>query len=320
VSISVHPAARRFAVLAGGVGGARFTHGLVHLVPPREVTVIGNVGDDFEPYGLHVSPDLDTVLYTLAGMIDDDRGWGVRGDSPRALEQARMLGDDAWFWLGDLDLGLHLARAARLRRGERLSEAMAALCLAAGVETAIVPVTDDRLRTILDTPDGALEFQEYYVHRQHRDDVLEVRFDGADRARPAPGVLEALAAADTVLIAPSNPFISIGPILAVRGVREVVASRREAVVAVSPIVGGQALRGPAAAMLRTLGHEVNPLGVARLYADVASALVIDRADEDLAPAIEAEGLRPIVADAVMTDHDARRALAAAAIAAAGAPA
>jgi LPPG:FO 2-phospho-L-lactate transferase len=309
---------RRVAVLAGGVGGARFTHGLVRVVEPRGVTVIGNVGDDFEPYGLHVSPDLDTMLYTLAGLIDEAKGWGVKGDSARALEQARSLGDDAWFWLGDLDLGLHLARAGHLRRGLPLSAATAELCRAVGLETRIVPATDDRLRTLLRTPDGELEFQEYYVHRQHRDDVLGVRFDGADDARPAPGVLEAIAAAETIVIAPSNPFISIAPILAVPGLPEALAARRDDVVAVSPIVAGEALRGPAAAMLRTLGHDVSPAAVARLYHHVAATLVIDRRDARLVQAIETEGLRAVTTEAVMVDHDARRALAAATLEAAGA--
>src|SRR5262249_24252894 len=183
-------------------------------------------------------------------------------------------------------------------------------------ETRILPATDERLRTLLATPEGELEFQEYYVRRQHRDEVIGVRFDGAAEARPAPGVLEALAEADAVVIAPSNPFISIGPILAVPGLREAVAARREDVVAVSPIVAGEALRGPAAAMLRTLGHQVSPVAVARLYRDIAAALVIDRRDAELAPAIAAEGVRPVVADAVMFDHDARRALAAATLEAA----
>jgi LPPG:FO 2-phospho-L-lactate transferase len=305
------------AVLAGGVGAARFLHGLVRLVPAADVTVIGNVGDDLEPYGLHVSPDIDTVLYTLAGLVDDERGWGIRGDSATALEQARALGAEAWFWLGDRDLGMHLARTERLRAGEPLSAATAALTHALGVEVTILPATDDRLRTMLATPDGELDFQTYYVRRQHRDDVLGIRFDGADEARPAPGVLAALAGADVVLVAPSNPFISIGPILAVPGIREALRARAARAVGVSPIVAGRALRGPAAAMLRTLGHAQTPVAVARLYRDFLGALVIDEADAGLAAAIEAEGVRAVVTDAVMRDADARRDVAAAALAAAG---
>jgi LPPG:FO 2-phospho-L-lactate transferase len=306
----------RVVVLAGGVGGARFSHGLVRVVPPADVLVVGNVGDDFEPYGLPVSPDLDTVLYTLAGRIDDGRGWGVDGDTTAALETAALLGDDAWFVLGDRDLGLHLARAERLRRGEPLSTATAALARALGLETRVVPATDDRLRTILTTPDGDLEFQEYYVHRRHADTVLGVRFEGAAEARPAPGVVEAIAGAEALLIAPSNPLISIGPILAVPGIRDALAARERPAVAVSPIVAGQALRGPAAAMLRSLGHDPSPAGVARLYRGVAGTLLLDRSDAALAPAIEAEGLRALVVDAVMRDHDGRRRLAAAALEAA----
>jgi LPPG:FO 2-phospho-L-lactate transferase len=306
----------RIVVLAGGVGGARFTHGLVRVVPPADVLVVGNVGDDFEPYGLPVSPDLDTVLYTLAGLIDDARGWGLRDDTTAALEQASRLGDDAWFVLGDGDLGLHLARAARLRRGEPLSVATAALARALGLETQLVPATDDRLRTVLSTPAGELEFQDYYVRRRHADEVLAVRFDGAAQARPAPGVVEAIAGAEVVLIAPSNPLISIGPILAVPGVRDALAGRERKAVAVSPIVAGQALRGPAAAMLRSMGHDPSPAGVARLYRGVAGTLLLDESDAALAPAIEAEGLRALVVDAVMRDHDGRRRLAAAALEAA----
>jgi LPPG:FO 2-phospho-L-lactate transferase len=300
------------------VGGARFLHGLLRVVPASDVTIVGNVGDDFEPYGLHVSPDLDTILYTLTGAIDDERGWGVRGDSDRALARARELGDEAWFWLGDVDLGLHLARTALLRAGATLTEATRTLATAAGLEAELLPATDDRLRTVVATDAGELDFQTYYVRRQHRDEVRSLRFAGAETARPATAVLEALAAADVVVLAPSNPLISIGPILAVPGIRHALVQRRERVVAVSPIVAGAALRGPAGGMLRSLGHAVSPVGVARLLADVASALVVDVADVDLAREVEDAGVRAIIAPTVMTDHAARRRLAEAVLDAAGA--
>ncbi len=305
------------AVLSGGVGGARFLHGLCAEIPPGHVTAVVNVGDDFEPYGLHVSPDLDTVLYTLAGLIDEARGWGVEGDTPRALEQARRLGDEGWFWLGDLDLGLHLARASLLRRGASLSQASAALAARLGLEARLLPATDDRLRTHVRTDVGELDFQTWFVRRGQRDPVRALRLEGADVARPAPGVVDAIRTADLVVVAPSNPLISIGPILAVPGLREAVAARRAATVAVSPIVGGRALKGPAAAMLATLGHEVSPVGVARLYADVCGTLVLDEADADLAPAVEALGVRPVVASTVMARRDGRRRLARAVLEAAG---
>lgn len=307
----------RVTVLAGGVGGARFLQGLVEVVDPAAVTIVGNVGDDLEPYGLHVSPDLDTVLYTLTGRIDPDRGWGVAGDTPRALEQARALGADAWFWLGDLDLGLHLARTEMLRAGQPLSVATSRLAAAMGLGATLLPATDDRLRTMVTIPSGEVDFQTYYVRRQHADPVLSLRFDGAAAARPAPGVLEAIANADVVVIAPSNPFISIDPILAVPGIRAAVAARREQVVAVSPIVAGRALRGPAAAMLGSLGHETSAVGVAGLYQALAATLVIDDEDAPAAGSVERLGIRARVTGAVMTDAPTRRSLAAAALAAGG---
>ncbi len=303
-------------VLAGGVGAARFLRGVVDVVPAAGVAVVGNVGDDMVAHGLHVSPDLDTVLYTLTDQIDEDKGWGVRGDTPRALERARELGADAWFWLGDLDIGLHMARTGWLADGLPLSEATARLGRALGLGLRLLPATDDRLRTIVVTDDGELDFQTYYVRRGHADPVRSLRFEGAEQARPGPGVLQALAA-PAVVIAPSNPLISIGPILAVPGVREALAARPGRCIAVSPIVGGRALRGPAADMLRSLGHEASPLGVARLYEGLIDALVLDQADAGLASQVQLLGIQPVVADTVMRDPGARRRLAAEALRAAG---
>jgi len=305
-------------VLAGGVGGARFLQGVVDVVAPDRVVVIGNVGDDVEPHGLHVSPDLDTVLYTLTGWIDEDKGWGVRGDSDRALERARELGADAWFWLGDLDIGLHLARTEALRRGEPLSAVTARLAERLGLPLRLIPATDDRLRTMIDTPDGEIDFQTYYVRHGHADRVTGIRFDGAELARPAPGVDEALRDAAAIVIAPSNPLISIGPILAVPQIRALLAARSAPCVAVSPIVGGRALRGPAAAMLESLGHEASAAGVAKIYSGLVDALVIDERDADLAAAVERHGMRAVVTDTIMRDADARERLARTALDAAGA--
>ncbi len=308
---------RRITVLAGGVGAARFLQGVVDVVPPQDVTAIGNVGDDLEIYGLHVSPDLDTVLYTLTRWIDEAKGWGVRGDSDRALERARSLGAPAWFWLGDLDIGLHLARTERLRQGEPLSAVTAGLAAALGLAIELVPSTDDRLRTMVATPAGELDFQTYYVGRQHSDTVTGLRYDGAEAARPAPGVIDALSESAAIVIAPSNPLISIEPILAVPGIREALRARTVPCVAVSPIVDGAALRGPAADMMRSLGHDVSPAGVAAHYGDLIDAIVIDTADAAFAPAIEATGVRAVVTGTVMRDPAVRADLARTTLAAAG---
>lgn len=304
-------------VLAGGVGAARFLQGVVGALPSRDLTIVGNVGDDLEVAGLHVSPDLDTVLYTLTGNIDDARGWGVRGDSSRALDRARALGAEAWFWLGDLDIGLHLARTGWLRDGHVLSEVTARLSSALGLQDRLVPCTDDRLRTVLVTGGGELDFQTYYVRRGHRDRVLAIRFDGAADSRPAPGVLEAIAAADAVIIAPSNPLISIGPILAVPGIRAALAQRHQRCVAVSPIVGGKALRGPAADMLRALGHDASPAGVAAIYDGLIDVMVLDEVDAASADVIRGHGVDAVVTDTIMRDDDAKRRLARVALQAAG---
>jgi LPPG:FO 2-phospho-L-lactate transferase len=274
---------------------------LARAVGPTTVTAIVNVGDDLEFLGLQVSPDLDTVLYTLAGLLDEERGWGVRDETTNALATADRLGAESWFTLGDRDIGLHLVRTSALRSGEPLSTVTARLAAALGVETRLLPASDERVRTIVTTDAGELDFQNWFVGRRHTDPVLGVRFEGAEAASPAPGVLEALAAADRVIIAPSNPFVSIDPILAVPGIRAAVAARRADAVAVSPIVSGRALRGPLAEMLSGLGHEPSALGVARLYAELVSTFVVDLADAELAPAIEALGLRAVVVPTVMVD-------------------
>jgi len=249
---------------------------LARAAGPEVVTAIGNVGDDLEFLGLHVSPDLDTVLYTLAGLLDEGRGWGVRDETYNALALARDLGAETWFTLGDRDIGLHLVRTAWLRSGLPLSEAMRRLAEALGVGVRLLPATDDRLRTKIGTAEGELDFQEWFVARGHSDTVTGVRYEGAEAAAPAPGVLEAVEAAELVVIAPSNPFVSILPILAVPGMREAAAARR--VAAISPLVGGKAFRGPLAEMLASLGHEASPAGVAEVYGDLVDVLVVAPGD------------------------------------------
>jgi LPPG:FO 2-phospho-L-lactate transferase len=265
------------AVLCGGLGGSRCVDSLARAAGPEAITAIGNVGDDLEILGLHISPDLDTVLYTLAGLLDEERGWGVRDESYDALELAGRLGGEIWFTLGDRDIGLHLVRTALLRAGLPLSGATARLAEALDVGVRLLPATDDRLRTKLSTPAGELDFQEWFVARRHQDPVSGVRFEGADAARPAPGVLEAIGGAELVVIAPSNPFVSIDPILAVPGIRKELRGKR--VAAISPLVGGRAFRGPLAGMLRTLGHEPTAAGVAGLYTGLVDIFVVAPGDE-----------------------------------------
>jgi len=295
----------RITVLCGGLGGSRLVDSLGRAAGAEAVTAIGNVGDDVEILGLHVSPDLDTVLYTLANLLDEERGWGVRDETYGALGLAGELGGETWFTLGGRDIGLHLVRTAMLRDGRPLSEVTARLASALGVATRILPATDDSLRTIVTTPDGDLSFQDWFVRRGHRDPVLGVRFEGAADARPAPGVLDAIHEADLVFLAPSNPFVSLGPILAVPGIADALAERSGPVVALAPIVGGRALRGPLAEMLAAQGHEPTALGAARLVAEHADAFVVDPEDEKLAPAVAELGLRPVVAPIVMVDPDHR---------------
>jgi LPPG:FO 2-phospho-L-lactate transferase len=303
----------RAVVLTGGVGGARFLRGLVDAVDPAGVTAVVNVGDDLEVLGLAVSPDLDSVLYTLADVGDEERGWGRADETWNALAAAGKLGGEDWFRLGDRDLGLHLVRTQALRSGMPLSTVTARLTAAVGVEASLLPATDDRLRTWLDTPNGTFAFQEWFVGRGHRDPVDRVRFEGAADTRPAPGVLEALHEADVILIAPSNPYVSIGPILAVERIRSALERRRAPAIAVSPLIGGHAVKGPAAAMLARLEGGTTAAHVARCYPGLIDALVFDEADAADADAVAEHGVRPVVARTLMSDPDARRRLAEAAL-------
>jgi LPPG:FO 2-phospho-L-lactate transferase len=308
----------RVAALSGGVGGARFLRGLIELVSPDELTIIGNVGDDVEVLGLHVSPDLDSILYALAGCADEERGWGRAGETWNALDAAADLGGASWFRLGDRDLGLHLVRTQALRDGEPLSLVTARLAERFGIRATLVPATDDELRTWLVTPAGTFPFQEWFVARGHRDEVDAVELRGEDGARAAPGVVEALERADLIVLAPSNPYVSIGPILAVRELRAALASRRVPAVAVSPLVGGRAVRGPADRMLARLAGGTSPAHVAGCYPGLIDALVFDEADAADADAVSDLGVRPIVTRTLMRDGEARRRLAEAALEAAAA--
>jgi LPPG:FO 2-phospho-L-lactate transferase len=304
------------AVLSGGVGGARFLRGLVGVVDPVNVSIVGNVADDLEVLGLRVSPDLDSILYTLTGLSDDERGWGRAGESWQALETVAALGGESWFRLGDRDLGLHLVRTELLREGVPLSEATQRIAHALGLEPALLPATDDPVRTFLETPAGTFPFQTWFVARGHRDEVDAVHYAGAPEACAAPGVGEALAAADLILIAPSNPYVSIGPILAVAEIRAALEQRTVPCVAVSPLIGGKAVKGPADRMLLRLAGGTTPAHVAGCYEGLIDALVVDEADEADTPV---PGLaRTVVTQTLMSDPAAARQLAAAAVNAAGA--
>jgi LPPG:FO 2-phospho-L-lactate transferase len=288
------------AAVAGGVGAARLLRGLARVVPPPEITAVVNTGDDLVIHGLHVSPDLDTVMYTLAGLNDDERGWGLRGETWAAMEALARLGGQDWFRLGDRDLATHLYRTQRLSEGASLSVVTAELANALGVGVRLLPMSDDAVRTRVALRHGPeVAFQEYFVRRRHAVAVSAVRFDGAADASPAPGVLDALLDAEVVVVCPSNPVVSIAPVLAVPGIEAVLAKRRDDVVAVSPIVAGAALKGPADRLLAELGHRSSVVGVAELYAGFAGTLVVDEADGPLADEVEAAGMRCVVAPTVM---------------------
>ena len=298
-------------VLAGGVGAARFLEGLVSLVRPENIYVIVNVGDDFEFCGMYISPDIDTVTYTLAGVNNSNTGWGLQDDTTAALDQLRLLGGPSWFSLGDKDIGTHLYRTARMRQGAELSVVTSEVASALGVESHIIPVTDQPLRTILQTDEGDLSFQEYFVSRRQRDVIRGLQYSGAESCETAPGIQEAIQSAGHIIIAPSNPFLSIRPILAVPTVRECLINSSATIVSVSPIVAGNAIKGPAAAMLCSLGHDVSALGFARLYQDLVDVFVIDQKDEELVGSISEEtGAKCVIADTIMQSLSEKRSLAA----------
>ncbi len=294
----------RIALLSGGGGGARFARGLADVLPAGDLTVVGNVGDDIEILGLHVSPDLDSLLYTLAGLIDEKRGWGRESESWNALASAASWGGDDWFRLGDRDIGLHLVRTEMLDDGVPLSRITAHLVERARVSTQIFPATDDRLRTNIHTPAGTFPFQEWFVARKHADDVEDISYEGAPEARPAPGVLETLAAADAIILAPSNPYLSIGPTLAVREIGEALEARRVRCLAVSPLVGGKAVSGPLDRMLSRMAGGTTPGDLAGCYDGLIDALVIDESD---APAVARVEL--VVTKTLMHDRESAQELA-----------
>ena len=289
----------KVCALAGGVGGAKLAAGLQEVLPSGDLTVLVNTADDFDLWGLRICPDLDTVMYTLAGISNPQTGWGLAGESFNVLNMLARYGEDTWFKLGDHDLATHVLRTARLHAGATLTTITDALSASLGVRSVVLPMSDEKVSTVLKTPAGLLEFQEYFVRRGQRDEVLGVELRGIEKARPTDAVLEALVAADMVVLCPSNPVVSLGPILALAGIRGVLAASSAPKVAVSPIVGGRALKGPADRMLASLGHEVSAAGVAAMYEGLVDGMVVDRVDEGERAGIEALRMRSLVTDSVM---------------------
>ncbi len=304
-------------VLAGGVGAARFLQGVVQVVPQDQITVIVNTGDDRDFYGLHVSPDSDIVMYTLANMVDEAHGWGVRGDTYNTMQQLTKYGEDDWFMLGDTDLATHIHRTHLLRQGKTLSEVADNIRTQLGLGLRVLPMSNQPVATHIKTPVGLLHFQEYMVKRRTLDEVQDVVFVGAQEAKPAPGVLDALREAEAILIAPSNPIVSIGSILSVPGIHDVLHEASGMIVAVSPIIGGAPIKGPADKLMSGLGLDVSAVGVARRYRDFLDVMVIDEQDKNLVTAIEDLGIPTIVTDTIMRDSATKKALARTVLQAAG---
>ncbi|HVB23199.1 MAG TPA: 2-phospho-L-lactate transferase [Ktedonobacteraceae bacterium] len=296
-------------VLAGGVGAARFLQGLVQVVPQQQITVIGNTGDDRTFYGLHVSPDLDIVTYTLAGVVDEAQGWGIRNDTYQTMQQLTFYGNEDWFMLGDRDIATHIHRTNLLRQGKTLSEVTDDIRQHFGLHIRLLPMTDNPVTTHIRTPAGLIHFEEYMVKRRSEDAVQDVVFVGSESAKPAPGVLDALKEAEAILIAPSNPIVSIGSILSVPGIHDVLHEASGMVVAVSPIIGGAPIKGPADKLMRGLGMDVSAVGVARCYRDFLDVMVIDTQDAHLASDIEDLGIPTMVTNTIMSDMAAKKALA-----------
>ena len=297
------------AVLAGGVGASRFLQGLYQVVEPSTITVISNTGDDVEMFGLHVSPDTDIVLYALAGAVNPETGWGLTGDTFAVVDQLQRFGYERWFNLGDRDLAMAIHRTKRIHEGVPMHEIVAGLANDWGLACTVLPMTNEPVRTMITGPDGELAFQEYMVRLRTEVDVRSIRFEGIEAAKPAPGVLEALREAEVVVLAPSNPFVSIGPILGVAGVRQALEETKAVRIAISPIIAGQVVKGPAAKMMTTMGYEVSAVGVAKIYRGLVDLFVLDSQDAALAGEIEALGMRTLVTDTMMTSTERKAELA-----------
>ncbi|MEM3565558.1 MAG: 2-phospho-L-lactate transferase [Candidatus Bathyarchaeia archaeon] len=290
--------------LAGGVGAAKLLKGLIKVVPPKNLFIIGNVGDDIELYGLHISPDLDIIMYTLAGIVDEEKGWGIAGDTFNCLEMLGRLGFETWFRLGDRDLATHIIRTKMLREGMTLSQATAKLCRILGVKANLIPMSDNPVRTKIQSGSMLLEFQEYFVKRGTKDTVTGVIFEGVERAEPAPGVIQAIEEAERIIICPSNPILSIAPILAIKAIKKALGKSEAPVVGISPIIGGKALKGPADRVMASMGFEPSAYGVAKFYGKLLKHFVIDEIDKEQKSRIERLGIKVTVANTIMKSLEA----------------
>jgi len=300
---------RSITCLAGGVGAAKFLEGLANVFPPEKITVIVNTGDDLQYLGCHVSPDLDIVTYTLAGIADKSKGWGIEGDTYNCMEQLAKYSAETWFRIGDRDFGTHLLRTAFLQQGFALSEVTEKIKTSLGVKVHILPMTDQPVATKIKTPSGMMEFQEYFVKRRFQDKVEDVTYEGATKATPAPGVVPALERTDLIILCPSNPILSIGPILALPDIRNSIAKTHAKIVGISPIVGGKAIKGPLDRMMESLGLEVSPFGVAQLYRGLLRGYVIDDVDRSVSSKIVSLGMRVVTTKTVMDSREAKMKLA-----------
>ena len=300
---------RSITCFAGGVGAARFLDGLSRVYPPDRITVIVNTGDDLEYLGAYISPDIDIVTYTLAGIVDEEKGWGIKGDTYRCMEQLERYSAETWFRVGDRDFATHLLRTAFLQQGFNLSEVTEKIRSALGVKVRILPMSNDRVATKIKTSAGLLEFQEYFVKRKFSDKVEDVTYEGANHAVPPDAVLSSLKTSEAIILCPSNPILSIGPILAIPGIREALGRARGKIVGISPIVGGKALKGPLDRIMADLGLEVSPFGVAKLYQGVLDGFVIDEADKHLGPRIERLGMKVVATRTVMNEPEVKARLA-----------
>jgi LPPG:FO 2-phospho-L-lactate transferase len=293
----------RFVALAGGIGAAKLLRGLIKVVPGDCLTIIGNTGDDFEVYGLHISPDLDIVMYTLAGIVDDSKGWGIAGDTFDCLNMLGKLGFETWFKIGDMDLAVHILRTNYLKKGLTLTETTRILCEKLNMPVKLVPMTDDSVRTRINSSDLQLGFQEYFVKRQQKDEVTEVIYQGAETAIPSPGVVEAINNADRIVICPSNPMLSIAPILSIPTVKDCLRNASAYIIGVSPLVGGKTIKGPADKIMASLGLEVSAYGVAHFYSDILDHFIIDEVDKEEKSHIEALGIRCTVTNTIMKNNE-----------------
>ncbi|MEM3769659.1 MAG: 2-phospho-L-lactate transferase [Candidatus Bathyarchaeia archaeon] len=289
----------KVVALAGGVGAAKLLRGLVKIVSPKDLFIIGNVGDDVELYGLHISPDLDIIMYTLAGIVDEEKGWGIAGDTFNCLEMLGHLGFETWFRLGDKDLATHIIRTKMLREGMPLSQVIEGLCKMFGVETRLIPMSDNRVRTKIQSGNMLLEFQEYFVKRGATETVTSVIFEGVERAKPAPGVVQAIEGAERIIICPSNPILSIAPILAIKAIKKALGKSEAQIVGISPIIGGKALKGPADMIMASMGFEPSAYGVAKFYGKLLKHFIIDEIDKEQKNRIERLGIKVTVTNTIM---------------------